>query len=129
MPILTVFYIKILLCSLFTAAICWVALNPALFKKWQQENEGIAFSLGFVAMRLLPWIGIFLIIGEDPRGDVPFFFYKAEAAKLGGFVYRDFWSYHAPLFAYIISLPVWLWHNSRAIVLLMVLMETAILWL
>ena len=61
--------------------------------------------------RLLPWIGIFLVIGEDPRGDVPFFFYKAEAAKMGGFVYRDFWSVPAPLFAYIISLP---FYKSRA---------------
>ncbi len=129
MPILTVFYIKILFSFFLSVALIWVVLRPGLFAKWQQEQDTWVLGVGFLIVRLLPWIGVFLIINEDPRGDVPFFFYKAQAAKLGGFVYRDFWSYHAPLFAYIISLPLWLWHNSRAIVLLMVLMETLIVWL
>ncbi|HEV7349284.1 hypothetical protein [Telluribacter sp.] len=129
MPILTVFYIKLLLNVVLTAGIIWVVRRQPLFAKWQHEKEGLVFGLGFLLFRLLPWIGIFILLNEDPRGDVPFFFYKAEGAKAGGFVYRDFWSYHAPLYAYIISLPVWVWHNARAIVLLMVLMEAAILWL
>ncbi|TDB60876.1 hypothetical protein [Arundinibacter roseus] len=129
MPILTVFYIKLVLCLLLTVAILWTTNKQNLFAKWQRENDKLLFGIGFLAVRLLPFIGIFLLIGEDPRGDVPFFFYKAEAAKSGGFVYRDFWSYHAPLFSYVISLPLWIWHNARAIVLLMVSMETLILWM
>ncbi|GGC02248.1 hypothetical protein [Dyadobacter sediminis] len=129
MPVLTVFYIKLLINLGLTFAIVWTVSRTALFAKWQIENEKMIFLLGFVLLRLIPWIGIFLVLNEDPRGDIPFFFYKAEAAKKGGFVYRDFWSYHAPLYAYIISLPVWIWHNSRAIVLFMVLMESGILWL
>ncbi|WP_247237071.1 hypothetical protein [Telluribacter sp. SYSU D00476] len=129
MSILEVFSIKILLNIALTAGIVWVVRQQSLFAKWQNEQDGLVFGIGFLLIRLLPWIGVFLIINEDPRGDVPFFFYKAEGAKAGGFVYRDFWSYHAPLYAYIISLPLWLWHNARSIVLLMVLMETAILWL
>jgi hypothetical protein len=129
MPILTIFYIKLLINLGLTFGIIWTISRSDLFARWQAENEKLIFGLGFVLLRLIPWIGIFLIINEDPRGDIPFFFYKAEAAKKGGFVYRDFWSYHAPLYAYIISLPVWIWHNSRAIVLFMVLMESGILWL
>lgn len=129
MLILTVFYVKLLLNTALTLAIVWAVSKPDLFAKWQLERDKTLFLTGFLLFRLLPWIGVFLVVGEDPRGDVPFFFYKAEGAKMGGFVYRDFWSYHAPLFSYIISLPLWLWHNSRAIVLLMVLMETVILWL
>jgi hypothetical protein len=129
MPILTIFYIKLLINLGLTFGIIWTISRSDLFARWQAENEKLIFGLGFVFLRLIPWIGIFLIINEDPRGDIPFFFYKAEAAKKGGFVYRDFWSYHAPLYAYIISLPVWIWHNSRAIVLFMVLMESGILWL
>ncbi|WP_420154058.1 hypothetical protein [Siphonobacter sp.] len=128
MSILTVFYIKLLLNVGLTAGIIWSVKKATLIQQWQQKNDTLAFSLGFLILRLIPWVMIFLVINEVPRGDVPFFFYKAEGAKAGGFVYRDFWSYHAPLFAYIISLPLWLWHNSRAIVLLMVLMETLILW-
>ena len=104
MPILTVFYVKLLLNLALTAAIVWVLLKPELFYRWQRQQEMLVFSAGFLLFRLLPWIGIFLILGEDPRGDAPLFFYKADAAKLGGYVYRDFWSYHAPLVAYIISL-------------------------
>lgn len=129
MPVLTVFYTKLLLNLLLTFGIIWTISKSGLFAKWQKENEKVVLGIAFVLLRLIPWIGIFLIVNEDPRGDIPFFFYKAEAAKAGGFVYRDFWSYHAPLYAYIISIPVWIWHNSRAIVLFMVLMESFILWL
>jgi len=129
MPILTVFYIKLFINLGLTLGIFWVISRSELFAKWQLEKERLIFAAGFVLLRLIPWIGIFLVLNEDPRGDIPFFFYKAEAAKAGGFVYRDFWSYHAPLYAYIISIPVWIWHNSRAIVLFMVIMESAILWL
>lgn len=129
MPILTIFYIKLLINLGLTVGIIWTISRSDLFAKWQQENEKLILGLGFLLFRLIPWIGIFLIVNEEPRGDIPFFFYKAEAAKRGGFVYRDFWSYHAPLYAYIISIPVWIWHNARAIVLFMVLMESGILWL
>jgi hypothetical protein len=129
MPILTVFYVKLFINLGLTLGIFWVISQSALFAKWQQEKEKSVFAVGFILLRLIPWIAIFLIANEEPRGDIPFFFYKAEAAKAGGFVYRDFWSYHAPLYAYIISIPVWIWHNSRAIVLFMVFMESAILWL
>ena len=129
MPILTIFYIKLIINLGLTFGIIWAISRSDIFSKWQLERDKTIFTIAFVILRLIPWIGIFLILNEDPRGDIPFFFYKAEAAKAGGFVYRDFWSYHAPLYAYIISLPIWIWHNSRAIVLLMVLMESGILWL
>ncbi|CAG5010475.1 hypothetical protein DYBT9275_04729 [Dyadobacter sp. CECT 9275] len=129
MNVLTVFYIKLIINLGLTIGIFLVINHTDLFKKWQQENEKRVFLLGFVILRLIPWIAIFVLTSEEPRGDIPFFYYKAEAALRGGMVYRDFWSYHAPLYAYIISLPVWIWHNSRAIVLFMVLMESGILWL
>jgi hypothetical protein len=129
MPILTVFYIKLIINVILTFGIFWVVGASNLFAKWQGRKDGIVFSIAFIVLRLLPWVSIFLVFNEEPRGDIPFFFYKAQAAKIGGFVYRDFWSYHAPLYAYIISLPLWIWHNSKSIVLLMVLMESAILWL
>lgn len=130
MSILTVFYIKLILCVLLTVVAAVLLRYRTCFADWQRQDrtDSRVFVLGFILLRFLPWVGIFLVFNEAPRGDVPFFFYKAEAAKQGGMVYRDFWSYHAPLFSYIISLPLWLWHNSRAIVLLMVVMEALILW-
>lgn len=129
MSILIVFYIKLIINLGLTIGTFWVVSRTELFKKWQQTTDTLVFGTGFLLLRIIPWIAIFLILNETPRGDIPFFFYKAEAALKGGFVYRDFWSYHAPLYAYIISLPVWIWHNSKAIVLFMVMMEAGILWL
>ncbi len=128
MPITTVFYIKLLINFILTVGIIWTVSKTDFFKAWQIKNDKLLFAIAFVVLRLIPWIAIFLVLDEAPRGDIPFFFYKAEAAKQGGFVYRDFWSYHAPIFAYIISIPVIIWHNARAIVLFMVLVEGAILW-
>lgn len=128
MPIITVFYIKLFLSALLTATIFWTLWKADYFEKWQKKNDLTVYLLGVTLLRILPWIGIFVILNFEPRGDVPFFFYKAEHAKLGGFVYRDFWSYHAPLFSYIISLPLWLWHNPRIIVLLMIVVESIIVW-
>jgi hypothetical protein len=128
MPIITVFYIKLLLSAALTSAILWSLWKSEYFERWQARQDTLVFTIGFLLFRLIPWAIIFVILDMEPRGDVPFFFYKAEHAKLGEFVYRDFWSYHAPFYAYIISIPLWFWHNPRSIVLLMVLMETLILW-
>ncbi|QRR02900.1 hypothetical protein [Dyadobacter sandarakinus] len=129
MPIITVFYIKLLINLALSIGIIWTISKPGQFARWQRESDRLVFWGSFLIFRIVPWIAIFLVLYEEPRGDIPFFFYKAQAAKSGGFVYRDFWSYHAPLYAYIISIPVWIWHNARAIVLFMVIMETLILWL
>lgn len=129
MTIVTVFYFKLLI-SVVLAAVIFIIINKSeLFNRWQNKGDKTVLALAFILSRFIPWVVIFLVANEEPRGDIPFFFYKAEAVIKGGFVYRDFWSYHAPLYAYIISLPVWLWHNSRAIVLFMILTEGAILWL
>ena len=125
MPILTVFYIKLILSALLTLLFVGAVWKRKLFQNWQDRNQGTwVLSVAFVGLRLLPFIGIYVILGQEPRNDVPFFYYKAESAFRGLFVYRDFWSYHAPLFSYIISLPLWLWNNPRAIIFLMVLVES-----
>lgn len=129
MTIITVFYLKLLISFVLSAAIFVIINKSELFAKWQNKGDKTVIISSFILSRFIPWVVIFVIANEDPRGDIPFFFYKAEAVIKGGFVYRDFWSYHAPLYAYIISLPVWIWYNSKAIVLFMILTEGVILWL
>lgn len=125
MPILTVFYIKLVLSAAFTFLFVGAVWKRALFEKWQRGTQDKWVLLAaFVGLRLIPFLGIYVVLGQDPRNDVPFFYYKAESAFRGLFVYRDFWSFHAPLFSYIISLPLWLWNNPRAIVFLMVVVES-----
>ncbi|GAA4412468.1 hypothetical protein GCM10023187_39610 [Nibrella viscosa] len=67
-------------------------------------------------------------MGYAPRSDTDFFYNKAVQAFQGRMVYRDFLSYHAPLFPYIISLPLFIWNNAKVIVLFMTAMEALIVW-
>lgn len=128
MAITLVFFLKLICCAFLTIGVYLLIQKRALFVKWQQEHELRSLSIGFLLFRVAPWIVVFLIANIEPRGDIPFFFGKAIHAKVGALVYRDFLSYHAPLFPYIISLPLFLWHNMKAIVIFMILVETAILF-
>jgi hypothetical protein len=89
-------------------------------------NERATRWLAFVLFRLVPFAVVYLILDQEPRSDVQFFYERAVPALEGGLVYRDFLSYHAPLFTYITTLPLLLWNNARVLVLLMALIEFVI---
>lgn len=128
-PTLTVFYTK-LLASLGTI------IGAFLLSQYSSTIQNLEQRFGgkklvWVAIflfRLLPYCIVYFVLFQEPRGDVPFFWWKAKAVVRGGLVYRDFWSFHAPLFSYLITIPVLLWYNAKAIVLLMVLVESAIVF-
>lgn len=128
MAIITVFYIKLIICFFLTVGVYLLVRKKDLLVRWQQGQDKVYFLTGFFIFRVIPWIVVFVVANQEPRGDIPFFFGKAIHAKVGEMVYRDFWSYHAPLFPYIISIPLFIWHNAKAIVALMLLIETVILW-
>jgi hypothetical protein len=130
MSIVQVFYIKLILCAVFTLIGFWVVKNEQFFENNSLKNHDKKILIAtFVFFRLLPFAVVYVMLGLEPRNDVPFFFYKAQHAKQGLFVYRDFWSFHAPLFSYIISVPLFIWHNARSIVFLMISVEGLIVWL
>src|SRR5690606_31793262 len=121
MAIITVFYIKLIICFFLTVGVYFLVRKKDLLVRWQQGQDKVYFLSGFLIFRVIPWIVVFLVANQEPRGDIPFFFGKAIHAKVGEMVYRDFWSYHAPLFPYIISMPLFIWHTAKAIVALMLL--------
>jgi hypothetical protein len=129
MSTLTVFYVKLILVVASSLAVWLGARADSFWKKIEESQRGTAIiGIGLLVCRILPFLVIYLVLHQTPRGDVPFFWGKASVAYQWGLVYRDFASYHAPLFSYIITLPLLLWYSSKAIVLLMVLMEAAIVW-
>ncbi|MDB5239732.1 MAG: hypothetical protein JWP57_357 [Spirosoma sp.] len=91
-----------------------------------QRHERTTIYLTFVVLRLVPFVCVYLVLNQEPRNDVEFFYRKATAALQGKLVYRDFMSYHGPLFSYLISWPLLLWRNGKVIVLLMALVELVI---
>jgi len=101
---------------------------------WQQRrilpildaNERATRWLAFVALRLVPFAIIYLLLDQEPRSDVQFFYERAVPAMQGQLVYRDFLSYHAPLFTYITAIPLFIWNNARVIILMMAVIEFVI---
>lgn len=89
-------------------------------------NERATRWLAFVSFRLLPFVVVYLILDQEPRSDVQFFYERAVPAIQGGLVYRDFLSYHAPLFTYLTVLPLFIWNNARVLILMMALVEFVI---
>lgn len=106
------------------SAAVWVwreRLGAALGSPW-----AMAFSV--LLLRVAPFVSIYLIYGLVPRSDVAgAFFPMATAASQGHTVYRDFPSDYSPLFPYVMAPMVRVWHDSRAIILLMMLVELAAL--
>ena len=83
----------------------------------------------FVVCRLVPFIVVYLLMGLNPRSDVPVFYEAASHALRGEIVYRDFWSPYSPLFAYVTALPLLLWDSAKSVVFLMMAVEGLAWWL
>jgi hypothetical protein len=110
--------------SLLLSGLIWLVLRYRTALDARVRGHEIRWLLAlWVLMRLVPFGGIFLLLGEAPRGDIPFFWSNATDALQGKLVYRDYISYHAPLFTYLLALPLRLWADARALVALMVLGE------
>ncbi|MCY7356534.1 MAG: hypothetical protein LH609_03535 [Rudanella sp.] len=116
-------------------AIIALILSVTVMLVWGQQrrllpvlnaNERATRWLAFLALRLMPFAIIYLILDQAPRSDVQFFYERAVPALQGKLVYRDFLSYHAPLFTYITVLPLFIWNNARVIILMMAVIEFVI---
>lgn len=106
-----------------SAMVLLVFFNRAQLRSLLVRNETVTTYLTFFLLRLVPFLCVYVYLDQDPRSDVDFFFRKALAALNRKLVYRDFLSYHAPLFSYLISVPVMVWRSAKAIVLLMAVAE------
>jgi len=78
---------------------------------------------GWVVLRLIPFIIVYLIAGLEPTSDVNGFWDEGSKASLGQVVYRDFWSPYSPLYAYFLGLWLKFWYDPRMIVLTMAVMD------
>lgn len=118
--------VKVIIALLLSVAVLVLFFSRNRLTPFLQRNETITTWLTFACLRLLPFIGVYVLLNQEPRSDVDFFFRKAIAALQGKLVYRDFLSYHAPLFSYLISLPLLIWYSAKSIVLLMAVAEFVI---
>lgn len=129
MPVTTVFAVKLFV-SFFLCVAAWLTVRyHRSLQPFVENREGLILTGLLLAVRVVPFVAVFLVLNETPRGDIPFFYWKADLAHQGKLVYRDFWSFHSPVFSYILALPLFLWNSPKAIVALMGLGEAICLWL
>jgi hypothetical protein len=128
MPVLLVFLVKLVVTVLLSAAVWFTIRYRTRLQSLVETREGLIIALLLVALRVVPFVAVFLVLNETPRGDIPFFYWKADLAHQGKLVYRDFWSFHSPLFSYLLALPVFLWNSPKVIVALMGVGEAICVW-
>lgn len=128
MPTTTVFAVKLFVSIILCGVIWFVVRYRYRLEPLVQKRENLVIAALLVTLRVVPFIAIFLVLNETPRGDIPFFYWKAELAHQGRLVYRDFWSFHSPLFSYILAVPIFIWNSPKAVVALMGVGEAVCLW-
>lgn len=116
----------VVLATIGCLTVGWFRTYLGLLKP-PQANRLLAGA--FVLCRIVPFVGIYLVLGLEPRSDVPLFYEAATQALWGDVVYRDFWSPYSPLFSYFTALPLLVWHDVRMITLQMLLLEGVAWWL
>ena len=105
---------------------------------WQRNRVEAALAarslpwitLFFVAFRLVPFLGTYVVLGYEPQSDVKEYFYRIASSALRLEVpYRDVYSPYSPFFGYLLAIPLAVYNNVRVIVLTFLVLETATVWL
>lgn len=92
-------------------------------KLLQQTGTGVLDGC-WIALRLLPFIVTYIILGYQPQSDVATFYYPIGMSALeGGIPYRDVYSCYSPLFGYWLAPFLSLWSDMRMVVLAMMIVE------
>ena len=87
------------------------------------QQQPMVIWLAFIALRILPFIAVYLVFDYDARSDVHMFYVSALDAYKLKLVYKDFDSAYSPVFAYLTALPLIFWNSPKAIILLLILIE------
>ncbi len=116
--------------SLFALVLVGVLLfSKKRLTPWLETKDTNGFLLtGWVMLRLVPFIIIYLIADFEPTSDVNGFWDEGSKASIGQIVYRDFWSPYSPLYAYFLGLWLKFWYSPKMIVLTMAAMDGVALW-
>lgn len=110
------------------AIVCGVAMILAIRHPRTYTLTNRQFSLVSIGLllfsRLGLYIGLYLIMGYEIKGDVGhYYFLEGQAILDGKTVYKDFESSYSPLFAYLIAGILLIWHSAKAIVLAAIVLE------
>ena len=118
--------------SVIAGTIGVVAVSSPRLRALPRQSFDRLITIGLIVSRMATYIGVFLILRLQPRGDIPAFYWDNATAILRGLLpYRDFSTSYAPLHPYLDALAIRLWHTPLSIILLAVCVEFLLLpiWL
>jgi hypothetical protein len=118
--------------SVIAGATGIAAVTSARLRALPSQTFDRLITIAFILTRLATYLGVFLILRLQPRGDIPAFYWDdANSALRGLLPYRDFLTSYAPLHPYLDAFAIRLWHTPLAIILLAVCIEFFLLplWL
>ncbi len=102
-----------------------VVLQQRNWVEDQLDEPGRGWLFVFwLGLRLLPFLGVYVVLGYRPHSDVSEYYYPISLTALtGGVPYRDVYSGYSPLFGYWLAPFLAVWRDPRSIVLAMLLVE------
>jgi hypothetical protein len=117
--------------SLALGLVLLVALYRRTWLENQFERPGIPWLFLFwFALRLLPFLVVYVLLGYEPQSDVRDYYYPIGfKAGMGEVMYRDIYCPYSPFFGYYLVLPLWIWNSTRTVVLTMTVVEAVAVWL
>ena len=108
-----------------------LVMTLLLFKdRFKKGSAPVLLGVGWVVLRLVPFILIYNYLNLEPRSDIAGFLVGwGTHAKNGELIYRDFVCTYSPFFPYLIGLSLAIWDSARSIVFLMLVMEAFAMWI
>ncbi|MEZ0485758.1 hypothetical protein [Fibrella aquatica] len=113
---------------LLTLAIGLLLWQRPRVEQWLTTTKAPWLTLFFVFLRLLPFLGVYVILGFEPQSDVQCFYPIVSSATRLEVPYIGAYNAYSPFFGYLLALPLALYDNIRVIVLTLLLLETATVW-
>ncbi len=120
---------KGILSLVLTLAICLLLWQRTRVEHLLNTKKTPWLTLFFVFLRLLPFLGTYVVLGYEPQSDIQYYYPIVSSATKFGMPYRDVYSPYSPFFGYLLAIPLALYDNLRTIMLTLLLFEAATVWL
>jgi hypothetical protein len=92
--------------------------------RWHRQFRRFDTLALWLLARIIPIFLVYVVGKFAPQSDVATCFWpQAIGAANGKVPYRDFESFFSPLFPYLLSIPVLLWHDPRALLVWFSILE------
>ncbi|MBC8153630.1 MAG: hypothetical protein H7Z72_12030 [Bacteroidetes bacterium] len=120
--------VKIILSAGLLATFGLVLRFRSRFDAFFVNKGSLWLGLMWVALRLVPFLTLYVLLGFKTTSDLVGFYNGAVAASQGLMPYRDFITVYAPFYSYLTAIPILIWYDARSIVVFMMVIEGLALW-